>query len=143
MIILFFLHKDFTITGLYLFFFYLIITGFGEEFIFRGYIYNRLKVNSRVLAIILSGILWGIGHAILPSVVSHASIIHLLLSMSKEIGGGIICGWYFIYLQEESNTLWIPILVHAILDYTIGFIGIFTAIIIFIYFILKSRRQKA
>lgn len=142
MIMLFILHNDFTITGFYKFFFYLLIVAFGEEFIYRGFLYNRLKGNSEMMAIVISGILWGIPHAILPSVLNNAYIGRFLLSMNNEVIGGIVMGWYFIYLQEKSETLWIPILVHAILDYSIGYIGAFTAIGTFVYFILKSKLQK-
>ena len=34
-----------------------------EEVIYRGFLYNKLKGNSKVMAIILNGILWGIMHA--------------------------------------------------------------------------------
>lgn len=141
MILLFILHNDFTMTGAYKFFFYLVVVAFGEEFIFRGFLYNRLKGNSKPVAIIISGILWGILHAIMPSILNNSSIGQLLLSMSNEIGGGILMGWYFIYIQEKSKTLWIPILVHAILDYTVGGIGILTAIGTFLYFFFKSKQE--
>lgn len=142
MLILFILHNEFGILGLYQFFFYLVVVAFGEEFIFRGFIYNKIKSNSKYLAIIISGILWGVGHSILPSIISNASLSQLILSMCGQIGGGIFMGWYFIFLLEKSKTLWIPTLVHAILDYTIGYIGIIVAIIIFFYFLLKSKTQK-
>lgn len=60
MIILFILHNKFGILGLYQFFFYLVVVAFGEEFIYRGFIYNKIKSNSKYLAIIISGVLWGI-----------------------------------------------------------------------------------
>lgn len=141
MALLFILHNDFTITGVYKFFFYLVVVAFGEEFIYRGFLYNRLKYNSKVVAIILSGVLWGIGHAIMPSILNNFSVVQLLLLMSNGIGGGILMGWYFIYIQEKSKTLWIPILVHAILDYTVGAIGILTAMGTFLYFLFKAKQE--
>ncbi len=114
LIIFFFLHNDDSITGFYKFFFYFIVVSFGEEFIYRGYIYNKLKEKSVIQAIIISGILWGVNHAILSSVVDNSNI---LKGMIYEMGGGILSGWYFIYIQEKSGTLWIPILIHALQDY--------------------------
>lgn len=140
-IILFLLHNNFTVTGVYKIYFYVVVVAFGEEFIYRGFLYNKLKDNSKLLAIILSGILWGITHAILPSIIHNVGIGELLLSMCDQIGGGIIMGWCFIYIQEKSKTLWIPILIHAILDYTVGSVGTFIAIGAFIYFRLKSKHQ--
>lgn len=141
MIIFFFLHNDFTITGLYKFFFFLVVVGFGEEFIYRGFLYNKLKDNSKVMAIILSGVLWGICHAILPSLLNNLDTSQFLSGMCSEIGGGIAMGCYFIYLQEKSKTLWIPILIHAILDYSFGYIGVYIAIGAFFYFMFKAKVQ--
>lgn len=78
----------------------------------------------------------------MPTIISNADSNQFLLSMCSEIGGGIIAGWYFIYLLEKSNTLWVPILVHAILDYSVGPIGIIAAIVIFVHLLLKSKQQR-
>lgn len=141
MILLFVLHNDFTIKGFYNLFFFFLIIGFAEEFIFRGFVYNILKDNSRALAIIISGSFWGIGHAVLPSITKNKDIVEILLSIPSLIVIGIIFGFYFIYLLEKSRTLWIPILVHAILDYSVGPIGIIVAFGIFIYLLLKSKKK--
>ncbi|BCN30411.1 CPBP family intramembrane glutamic endopeptidase [Anaeromicropila herbilytica] len=142
MTILFILHNEFGILGLYRFFFYLVVIAFGEEFIYRGFIYNKIKSNSKYLAIIISGTLWGIMHSILPSIVSNANLPQFILSICSEIGGGILIGWYYIYLLEKSKSLWIPTLVHAIIDYSVSYIGTIVAIIIFFYFLKKSRTEK-
>jgi len=47
MIILFLLRWDLTIREYYKFFFYLVVVGFGEEFIFRGYVYNELLRHNK------------------------------------------------------------------------------------------------
>lgn len=140
MVTLFFLHFDFTITGYYKFLFYLIVVAFGEEFIFRGYLYNKLKPYNKVSAVILSGLVWGSMHAILPGLMAGNGIIQIGVSMLSEIGGGILVGWYFIYIQEKSKSLYIPIFVHAILDYSVGGIGIITAIGTGVYLFIQERR---
>jgi membrane protease YdiL (CAAX protease family) len=140
MVLLFILHKDFTIGGLYKFFFYLVVVAFGEEFIFRGYVYNKLK-SKKILAIIVSGLFFGIMHAILPGVIAGKSISQIGINMLNEIGGGIVIGYFFIYLQEKSKSLIIPVFVHAILDYTIGYIGIITAAGTGIYLLIQDRKK--
>lgn len=142
MITFFILHNDFTIRGFYKFFFYLVVVSFGEEFLFRGFVYNRLKIKSEVTAIILSGLLWGIAHAILPSIQSNKDIIQMLFAMRIEVFGGILSGWYFIYLQEKSKTLWFPVLIHALLDYSYSFLGALVAVMAFIHLIMKSKKCK-
>lgn len=142
MITFFILHSDFTIMGFYKFFFYLVVVSFGEEFLFRGVVYNRLKIKSEVIAIILSGMLWGMAHAILPSIQSNKDIIQMLFAMRNEVFNGILSGWYFIYLKEKSKTLWFPVLIHALLDYSFSFLGVLVAVLSFIYLKIKSKKYK-
>ncbi len=139
-IVFFILHNDFTIRGFYKFFFYLVVISFGEEFLYRGFVYNRLKIKSESIAIISTGILWGIAHAIIPSIQSNKGIIQMLFAMRVEVFGGILIGWYFIYLQEKSKTLWYPVLIHAILDYSISFFGVLVAVIAFIHLRMESKK---
>lgn len=140
LIIFFILHNDYSIRGIYRFFFYLIVISFGEEFLFRGFVYNKLKFKSKAVAIILSGMLWGAGHAILPSILESRDILYILFAMRNYIVGGILSGWYFIYLQEKSKTLLVPILIHALMDYSFSFFGPLVALIIFIY--LKKQYRS-
>jgi membrane protease YdiL (CAAX protease family) len=62
--------------------------------------------------------------------------------MINEIGGGITTGLFFIYLQEKSGTLWVPVLIHALLDYSYLFFGQLIAIVILIYYIMTSKYVK-
>lgn len=142
MIFLFVLHKDFTIAGCYRFFFYLIVVSFSEEFVFRGYVYNQLLRHNKWLAIIVSGFFWGISHAILPGLLDGDGLGQIGIRMLSEIGGGIIAGYYFIYLLNKSNSLFIPIFIHAILDYQVGNIGTLIAIVTGAYFIIIDRRVR-
>lgn len=141
MIVLFLLHGDFTIRGYYKFFFYLVVAGFGEEFIFRGYVYNELLRHNKLLAIIVSGFFWGILHAILPGLLAGDGLGQIGIRMLSEIGGGIAAGYYFIYLLEKSKSLFIPVLVHSILDYSVGSIGILTAIGTGVYLFIIDRKK--
>jgi membrane protease YdiL (CAAX protease family) len=88
-------------------------------------------------------VFFGIMHSILPGVLTGDDLGRIVLRMVSEIGSGIIAGYYFIYLLEKSNSLFTPIFVHAILDYSIGGIGIITAIGAGIYlFIIDRNRTK-
>ncbi|KAB3529389.1 CPBP family intramembrane glutamic endopeptidase [Alkaliphilus serpentinus] len=141
MLLLFFLHGDFSIKGYYKLFFYLVVVAFGEEFFFRGYVYNELSKYNRILAIVISGLFFGILHAVLPGVLKGYTIFQIGISMLSEIGGGILIGYYFIYLLEKSKSLFIPVFVHAILNYTVGIIGILTAIGTGVYLLINSRKD--
>lgn len=141
LILEFILHKDFSLTGVYKIFFYLVIVAFCEEFIFRGYLYTKLKILGNWHAIIISGIFFGIGHAILPGLLLKDSLLTILISSLSYIGGGIVGSLFFIYLKEKSESLIVPILIHALLDYNSGIIsiGIIASILTFFYFFLKNN----
>lgn len=138
----FLLHSDYTIKGIYKAFFYLFIVALPEEIIYRGYMYNNLKKYNRISAIIISGILFGIMHSILPSIISEYSISIMIKDMFNQIGGGIISGFIFILYLEKSNNIFIPILIHALLDYSYSILGILVAIIVLVYLIITNRRNK-
>lgn len=137
-LLLFVLHNDYTVSGFYQLFFHLIIVAFGEEFIFRGYFYNVMKRQSKTFAVLVSGILWGSMHAILPGLAAGEPLSAIGLNMVSQMGFGIAAGYYFIYLMEKSDTLLVPILVHAILNYTVGPIGVITAFGTGVYFMSKQ-----
>lgn len=141
MILLFLLNGDFTIRGLYKFFFYLVMVGFAEEFLFRGYVYNELLIHNKLLAVIVSGFFWGILHAILPGLLAGEALGQIGIRMLSHIGGAIVSGYYFIYLLEKSKSLFIPVFVHAILDYSVGGIGVLTAIGTGVYLFKLDRKN--
>lgn len=117
------------------------MVGFGEEFMFRGYVYNKLLRHNKLLAIIVSGFFWGILHAILPGLLAGNDLWRIGIGMLSEIGGGIAVGYYYIYLLEKSKSLLIPVFVHSILDYSVGSIGIITAIGTGAYLFILDRKK--
>jgi membrane protease YdiL (CAAX protease family) len=130
------------VGGIYRAVFYLLIVGFPEELVMRGYIYLRLKPINRVLAIIVSGVLFGVGHAILPGIVAGQSLLSIGISMLSEIGGGIFSGLLFISYMELSNNILVAILIHAILDYSYGYYGVLVSVITMGYLLYKHRFHK-
>lgn len=77
-----------------------LIAPITEEFLFRGYIYPILKKSLGMkLAIVLSALLFGI---------VHASLVPLLPLT--------ILGIAFACLYEKCNTIWAPIMAHAIFN---------------------------
>lgn len=77
-----------------------LIAPITEEFLFRGYIYPILKKSLGMkLAMVLSALLFGI---------VHASLVPLLPLT--------ILGLAFAILYEKCNTIWAPIMAHAIFN---------------------------
>lgn len=60
--------------------------------------------------------------------------------MLNEIGGGIVMGYYFIYVLEKSKSLYIPIFVHAIMNY--AFVGVSVITVIGTGFYLQKLDKK-
>lgn len=115
---IFFIKGDFTLSGIYKPFFFLITVGFAEEFIFRGYLFTELdRELPTYLAMIISGVMWGAMHATLPIIINNYSNIQSFSAIISTFGGYTAVGAIFALLYKRSNSLIIPILVHALIDY--------------------------
>ncbi len=102
----------------------LICIALAEELMYRGFVYTRLKQVNPWLALVVSGGFWGAGHAVLAGVLAGRPLPELLLTMvvggegvSVTVLGGIVAGIGFAALYEWSGTLFVPVFLHAILDY--------------------------
>ena len=113
----FVLHGDFSVAGWYKLFFYIIFVAGFEELWARGLLYLQLKSCGKAMAILISGMLFGIVHAVVPSVVNGDGLGEMFLSMFSYLGFGLIGGLMFVFLLEMSGTIFVPILIHAIMDF--------------------------
>lgn len=134
-VLVFVMRKDFTLMGIYNAVFYLLFVGIPEEMIYRGYLYLQLKKWNKKGAIIISGMMFGYMHAILPAVINEVRGMELLISMFSQVGGGICYGLIFIGLYELSGSLLVPMMLHALLDYSAW--GVPVVIVSFVYFYAK------
>ena len=98
----------------YAFWFYLIIVGCGEEFVFRGYLHRELRkaLNFKV-SVILGGLVFGFAHGYSHFMIQGGTITDIL----SELGGGIVGALVFSAIYEKSNSIGWPILIHAYLDF--------------------------
>ena len=97
------------------FWFYLIIVGCGEEFVFRGYLHRELrKAFNFKVSVILGGLVFGFAHGYSHFMVLGGTITGIL----NELGGGIVGALIFSAIYEKSNSIGWPILIHACLDFT-------------------------
>ena len=98
----------------YAFWFYLIIVGCGEEFVFRGYLHRELrKAFNFKVSVILGGLMFGFAHGYSHFMVLGGTITGIL----SELGGGIVGALIFSAIYEKSNSIGWPILIHACLDF--------------------------
>ena len=99
---------------LYAFWFYLIIVGCGEEFVFRGYLHRELrKAFNFKVSVILGGLVFGFAHGYSHFMVQGGTITDIL----SALGGGIVGALVFSAIYEKSNSIGWPILIHACLDF--------------------------
>ena len=56
--------------------------------------------------------------------------------------GGMVMGYAFIYLYEKSKSILVPILIHALLDYGYGLIGIVLGIGVVTWYIYRTKREN-
>lgn len=99
---------------LYAFWFYLIIVGCGEEFVFRGYLHRELrKAFDFNVSVILGGLVFGFAHGYSHFMIQGGTITGIL----SELGGGIVGALVFSAIYEKSNSIGWPILIHACLDF--------------------------
>ncbi|GCF93091.1 hypothetical protein NRIC_09820 [Enterococcus florum] len=119
-VIMFLAHGDFTIKGIYLAYFYLVVVAFAEEFMFRGFLFTQIEQQSNFLTgIVISGLLFGAMHSIMPTIISNGSFADLIAKISNDLlGQGILGSALFAFAYKKSGTLFVPVLIHAILDYS-------------------------
>lgn len=75
----------------------------------------------------------------------------IIMGAVSELGGGILAGGYFIFLYEISGTIFLPVLIHAILDYPYGkqstdiyftvILTIYCMVLLFINTYMKKLRK--
>lgn len=142
-IIFFVLHSDYSARGIYRAIYYLLIVGFTEEIIMRGFLYLRLKPINMTLAIIISGTIFGAGHAILTGILSGKEIWVICFNMINYIGGdGLLFGLIFIACMELGGNILVAILIHGLLDYSYSYYGLLVLIITLAYLYYKNKNQR-
>lgn len=141
-VLFFFLHGNWETAGIYRFFYILFFVAIPEEVIYRGYLYLQLKKWNKTGAIIISGLFFGMMHAILPGIVNDKSVNQMIVSMLNEATGGIASGGIFIIYYELSGSLLVPIMVHALLDYSFKSYGVVIAAAIMLLLIMRRKKEK-
>lgn len=96
-----------------------IITGFGEEFGHRGFMYIQLKKHGLFLSLIVGGLIWFAWHLplqfVIPKTYDFTTAQTILNYFIMSIGG--ICTFiYLVYVFEKSQSIWVVSLAHIVLN---------------------------
>jgi len=104
--------------------YYLLLIAFTEELIFRGLLpYLMEKSGAPGWAVwVVPGILFACMHTLMPMVQNGFTVRGLVLRLLSVLGGYTAghCGFYA--LRRWSGTLWLPVLLHGMLDFSSVFL---------------------
>ncbi len=90
----------------------MLLVGFLEEFIFRGFLFKAMCKNNVKTAIIVSSIIFGIGHIVNLFNGSSAELIPNLCQVSYAIA----IGFMLVTLFYRGKTLWPCIIMHSVFN---------------------------
>lgn len=88
----------------------MLLVGFIEEVIFRGFLFNAIREDNIKEAIIISSITFGIGHIV--NLINGADFISTLLQVFYAIS----IGYLFVTIFIKSNSIIPCIICHGILN---------------------------
>ena len=90
----------------------MLLIGFLEEIIFRGFLFKALSRKSVRSALIISSVTFGMGHIV--NLLNGADFLPTLL----QIGYATAIGFLFTVLFIKTKSLWPGILAHAVINAT-------------------------
>jgi uncharacterized protein len=96
-----------------------IVSGFGEEFGHRGFMFPLLYPNKPWLGLLIGGFLWYLWHQPLMLVFPAGAAIPLWQTAVNHIGaiiGSICTHTYLCYVYAKSRSIFVPSLAHIALD---------------------------
>lgn len=99
-------------------FYYLIFIAFTEEFILRGVCTYMLKDFSVKVRYLVPNALFGLMHIFAYADYETLTLDYVINFLGSSVLGLMVIGCFFQFLKEKTGTLWIPILIHAIMDYS-------------------------
>ena len=108
---------DDTSTIIFRWFYYLVFVAFIEEFEFRALIPWILgdRVN-KYTQWILPNVLFAVAHCTIP-IATGQSALAVFNSLASGALGYILSGIAWEWCKRKTNTLWIGVLIHALMDF--------------------------
>lgn len=95
---------------------FLLSIGFGEEIVARGFLYGVLKERSHKAAILVSSLLFGLMHLNLYTGSNWDPWVAYWHIASAFCFGFLMCA-----LMVATQSIWVPILAHALFDWSVVF----------------------
>ena len=105
------------ITVLYNLLYYTVFIALEEELLVRGVCVYLLKDENNYIRYFVPNILFAAMHLFSYANWGKITPVYVFSFITSQMLGLVLTGCIFQYLKEKSGTIWIPVLVHAILDY--------------------------
>lgn len=99
-------------------FYYLIFIAFAEEFILRGVCVYLLREFSVKVRYLVPNALFGLMHIFAYADYETLTLEYVINFLGSSVLGLMAIGCFFQFIKEKSGTLWTPVLLHAIMDYS-------------------------
>ena len=100
-------------------FYYLVVVAFAEEFILRGLCPYILRNFSMPVVYLLPSVLYALMHLFAYSSFEGVDLAYLGYFLTHHFLGLVFSGICFQIAKEYTRSLWTPILLHAVLDFSI------------------------
>lgn len=100
-----------------------IITGFGEEFGHRGFMYTQMKKYGLWISLFAGGLIWFAWHLPLLFVIPKTdefTVTQTILNYFVLAIGGISTFIYLVYVFEKSQSIWVVSIAHIVLNNASG-----------------------
>ena len=95
------------------------LSAMEEELLVRGICVYLLKDENNYIRYLVPNILFAAMHLFSYTNWGKITLVYVFSFITSQMLGLILTGCIFQYLKEKSGTIWIPVLVHAILDYMV------------------------
>ena len=116
-----FMTQEDTITAIYLLFYYVFIIAFWEEFICRGACTYLLKNEKTVIKYIVPNLLFALSHIFNYSGWGSLTGEYVVRFLRSDMIVIFCAGCVFQALKEKTDTIWIPVLLHAAWDFVLAY----------------------
>lgn len=111
--------KEDKITVLYSLLYYTVFVAFTEEFVVRDVCVYLLRAENKWVHYLVPNLLFAGMHLFAYADWGKITLSYVISFVTSQMLGLVVIGCLFQFLKEKSGTIWVPVLVHAILDYSI------------------------
>ena len=102
--------------------YYLLSVALMEELVYRGWLPHLIQKSGlpKWCVWVIPGVLFGCAHTLIP-IIKEGFGLKILLTLLSSAPGYLAgaCGFYA--LRRWSGSLWLPVLLHAAMDFTVVF----------------------